>query len=386
MSYLNSYSNGLVVGLISDLEIQLGTEYSVINNNTETSLSLVSLSTDSFYFAYSGSDPMTYTGYGFLLKFSVSQTDITLDGTNIFTSMETPNAISLKKVSEEKFIIFYNNSSNYLVCKVYDAGQDLLGEATNLTSINTYPFDIVELGDGKVLINYIYSSQSVINDTSNILYHLIVIESNLSVNTFTFETDCGIYLNTIQFGNTNVYSQSSLIDTNKVFIIVTTNNAPYGFVADFSSDDLISYPLSQVGSNISVFSSVSVLKNKLILNYTSSQQNVYSSSFPIPENNPELFFVSGKIIDNQFYNSTMKYTFNLYLGISQDTVSKGQKTKVLLSGVDSNQSDLEINKIYVLTEDGELVIFDNNAPKKTFPIGKSLSENKLNIFNLPFGF
>jgi hypothetical protein len=300
--------------------------------------------------------------------------------------METPNAISLKKVSEEKFIIFYNNSSNYLVCKVYDAGQDLLGEATNLTSINTYPFDIVELGDGKVLINYIYSSQSVINDTSNILYHLIVIESNLSVNTFTFETDCGIYLNTIQFGNTNVYSQSSLIDTNKVFIIVTTNNAPYGFVADFSSDDLISYPLSQVGSNISVFSSVSVLKNKLILNYTSSQQNFSPSPFPFPENNPELFFVSGKIIDNQFYNSTMKYTFNLYLGISQDTVSKGQKTKVLLSGVDSNQSDLEINKIYVLTEDGELVIFDNNAPKKTFPIGKSLSENKLNIFNLPFEF
>ena len=184
------------------------------------------------------------------------------------------------------FIIFYNNSSNYLVCKVYDAGQDLLGEATNLTSINTYPFDIVELGDGKVLINYNYSSQSVINDTSNILYHLIVIESNLSVNTFTFETDCGIYLNTIQFGNTNVYSQSSLIDTNKVFIIVTTNNAPYGFVADFSSDDLISYPLSQVGSNISVFSSVSVLENKLILNYISSQQNFSLSPSSVPENNP----------------------------------------------------------------------------------------------------
>ena len=164
--------------------------------------------------------------------------------------------------------------------------------------------------------------------------------------------------------------KTSLISSNKVaYLLRFNNNKSVVQVFDFNSDPPASFAESTIFLN---------LQEKIaICEVANGRVNVSQSVILDPNN--ILSVISGSFINNVFNSSSIKFSLDRFVGISQTAASTGQSVRVKMAGsIDETQAGLIPGEYYQLLDDGSLVS-TFSAGKTDSTIGRALSSTELLI-------
>lgn len=361
----NSFQNRirLIVASVSGNSISFGSSLFFLNWSGGD-LNLVSPSTNSAILTFSTSM------WAALKKWNISGNSITEADifTLIFSSSFNIGQVKPISIGSNRVAIIWNNpNDSQSSIRIFDAGSNTFG--TQLTFESPLPGFQTYSGYNDALL--IDTDRILVNksDDNTIRHYIFQVTGLNVVLDDILETNTNSFYQTVDYdGSNNIFSNSILLDTNKIAIVLSTYNflTPVTIsLIDFSSG-YQKYDEVTVGLNFSTNLISKVDTNRL--NYIFYKDDKIES-------------ISGEIISNKFTNTSLNISFSNYLGFSQNSASVGEIVYVKFPGaLDENQTGLSIGSYYHIDPAGDLVQGNPSSYSSSSDsifVGKAVSSNSL---------
>jgi hypothetical protein len=396
----NSGHGTAIVGTVSGTSISFGSEV-VFNAGNTGSLSVA--------FVGSGKVVVTYSdggnsSYGTAIVGTVSGTSISFGSEVVFQSVFASYESIAYDSTNDKVVIAYKNESNNTALAIVGtvSGTSISFGSPTQFNANTYSIKATSVGNGKVVIAYIDSTNS---NTST------AIVGTISGTSISFGSEVAFDPGTI------ISRMSSAFDTTNNKLVIVYNNSANIYegkaVVGTVSGTSISFGTPAIFNNASTsFPGITFdsTENKVVIVYRDGGNSNYGTAIQGTVSGTGISFGSEVVfesaivswvsaaydshnektviaysdVDNYSYGTAAVFTnsslvTNLtaenYIGIAAEAISNGATGKVnILGGVNTGQTGLTTAQTYYVQNDGTL---DTSAGDPSVVAGTAISNTKI---------